>query len=232
MVEGSSAMANLAVVFQSGKGHTKALADSILKGANSVDGVSGHLFEIRGQDIAAGRFANDTLMGALDSCDGIVLGCATYMGSASAIFKAFLEAAFLPRWFEQRWKDKVAAGFTNSASQSGDKLTTLFQLSVFAMQMGMIWVGVSDLPGNNWSGGARSDLNRLGSWVGAMGQSNADEEIPSIGDIDTAERFGARVAVITRRFKDGIPFETERLPETQFRQKNIARRDALSGLHG
>ena len=169
--------------------------------------------------------------GALDDSDGIVFGCATYMGSASAIFKAFLEAAFLPRWFEQRWKDKVAGGFTNSASQNGDKLTTLFQLSVFAMQMGMIWVGVSDLPGNNWSGGARSDLNRLGSWVGAMGQSNADEEIPSIGDIDTAERLGARVAVITRRLKDGVPFETERLPETQFRQQNIARRDALAGRH-
>ena len=224
-------MANLAVVFQSGKGHTRALADSILKGINSVEGVSGSLLEIRGQDIKDGRFANETLMGALDDSDGIVFGCATYMGSASAIFKAFLEAAFLPRWFEQRWKDKVAAGFTNSASQNGDKLTTLFQLSVFAMQMGMIWVGVSDLPGNNWSGGARSDLNRLGSWVGAMGQSNADEEIPSIGDIDTAERLGARVAVITRRLKDGVPFETERLKETQFRQQNIARRDALTGRH-
>jgi len=79
-------------------------------------------------------------MEALDSSDGIVFGCATYMGSASAIFKSFLEAAFLPHWLEQRWKDKVAAGFANSASQNGDKLSTLFQLIVFAMQMGMIWV--------------------------------------------------------------------------------------------
>jgi hypothetical protein len=79
----------------------------------------------------------------------------------------------------------------------------LVQLTIFAMQMGMIWVGVSDLPGNNRSGGARSDLNRLGAWVGAMGQSNADEDRPSIGDIDTAERFGARAALIARRFKDG-----------------------------
>jgi len=51
---------------------------------------------------------------------------------------ALVEAAFLPHRLEQRWKDKVAAGFTNSASQSGDKLSTLFQLNVFAMQMGMI----------------------------------------------------------------------------------------------
>jgi NAD(P)H dehydrogenase (quinone) len=107
-------MANLAVVFQSGKGHTKVLAEAIVKGINSVEGVSGQLLEIRGQDVKDGRFANDALMSALDESDGIVFGCATYMGSASAIFKAFLEAAFMPRWFEQRWKDKVAAGFTNS----------------------------------------------------------------------------------------------------------------------
>jgi NAD(P)H dehydrogenase (quinone) len=170
-------------------------------------------------------------MSVLDSCDGIVFGCATYMGSASAIFKAFLARAFQPRWFEQRWKDKVGTGFTNSASQNGDKLTTLFQLSMFAMQMGMIWVGGSDLSGNNWSGGARSDLNRLGSWLGAMGQSNADEDKPSIGDIDTAERLGARVAVITRRIKDGVAFETERISEKDFRKNNLTRRHANGDLN-
>jgi hypothetical protein len=65
--------------------------------------------------------------------------------------------------------------------------------------------------------------------VGAMGQSNADEEKPSLGDIETAERLGARVAVITRRLKNGVPFETERLPEPEFPKRNIARRDALAG---
>lgn len=222
-------MTSVTVVFQSGSGHTKILADAIFKGVSRVTGVSGRIFEIRGQDVQEGRFANAALMAALDRSDGIIFGCATYMGSGSAIFKAFLEASFQPHWLEQRWKDKVAAGFTNSASQSGDKLSTLLQLSVFAMQMGMIWVGVSDLPGNNWSGGARSDLNRLGSWVGAMGQSNADEETPSIGDIDTAERFGVRIATITRRLKDGIAFETERISEAVFRQENLKRKQKLTG---
>lgn len=149
-----------------------------------------------GKDLSEGRFQDDALMEKLGACDGIVFGCATYMGSGSAIFKAFLEAAFRPHWLEQRWKDKIAAGFTNSASQNGDKFATLLQLILFAMQMGMIWVGVGDLPGNNWSGGLPSDLNRLGTWLGAMGQSNADEATPSTGDIDTAERFGKRVALI------------------------------------
>jgi multimeric flavodoxin WrbA len=72
-----------------------------------------------------GRFEDSKLMSHLDETDGIIFGCATYMGSGSAIFKAFLEAAFQPHWLEQRWKDKIAAGFTNSASQNGDKLSTL-----------------------------------------------------------------------------------------------------------
>ena len=217
-------MTSIAVVFQSERGHTKSLADSVVKGLVSVEGVSVKQYQILGKDVVEGRFTNAGLMAELDQCDGIVFGCATYMGSGSAVFKAFLEAAFRPHWFEQRWKDKIAAGFTNSASQSGDKLSTLLQLSVFAMQMGMIWVGVSDLPGNNWSGGSRSDLNRLGSWVGAMGQSNADESGPSLGDIDTAERFGQRVGLIARRFKDGTLYENERLTEPQFRQHNLERR--------
>jgi multimeric flavodoxin WrbA len=216
-------MTNIAVVFQSEKGHTKVLADAVLRGVRSVSDVAGEAFEILGKDVHGGRFTNVSLMKTLDGSDGIVFGCATYMGSASAIFKTFLEAAFRPHWLEQRWKDKIAAGFTNSASQSGDKLCTLLQLTVFAMQMGMIWVGVSDLPGNNWSGGSRGDLNRLGTWVGAMGQSNADEEMPSIGDIDTAERFGSRFALICRRFTHGTAFETERITEPEFRSLNLER---------
>ena len=220
-------MATVSVVFQSGKGHTRFLAEAVHKGVGQVPGVSSQIFEISVKDVHEGRFRNPALMEALDSCDAIVFGCATYMGSASAIFKAFLEAAFLPHWLEQRWKDKVAAGFTNSASQNGDKLSTLLQLAVFAMQMGMIWIGVSDLPGNNWSGGTHSDLNRLGAWIGAMGQSNADEDRPSTGDIDTAERLGNRVALVCRRLRDGVPYATERMSEAEFRKHNLQRRGAL-----
>jgi multimeric flavodoxin WrbA len=91
-----------------------------------------------------GRFTKVALVEKLESRDGNIFGRATSMDSASAVFKAFLEAAFTPHSPGQGWKDKIGAGFTNSA-QSGDKLTTLFQLAVFAMQMGMIWVGVGDL---------------------------------------------------------------------------------------
>lgn len=217
-------MTDLVVVYQSSGGHTRALAEAIAAGARRAECVSAELALISGDKIHQGRFEDAELMRRLDGADAIVFGCATYMGSCSAIYKAFLEAAFRPHWLEQRWKDKIAAGFTNSASQNGDKLSTLYELVTFAMQMGMIWVGVGDLPGNNWSGGSRNDLNRLGTWIGAMGQSNADEDRPSQGDIDTADRFGRRIALIARRFADGTPFETERWTEPQFRAHNLSRK--------
>ena len=93
-------------------------------------------------------------------------------------------------------ENKVAAGFTTSASQSGDKLNTLLQLMVFANQHAMIWVGLDLMPGNNNSKGSVDDLNRLGSFSGAMAQANADQGAEAMreSDLKTAARLGARVA--------------------------------------
>ena len=62
-----------------------------------------------------------------------------------AFEESFLDATS-GRWQEQRWKNKLAAGFTNSAGLNGDKLATLQQLALFAMQHSMIWVGLGLLP--------------------------------------------------------------------------------------
>ncbi len=72
----------------------------------------------------------------LDRTDAIIFGSPTCMGSVSGFFKQFMDATS-SRWMEGRWQDKLAAGFTNSASQSGDKLNTLVQMAVFAAQHGM-----------------------------------------------------------------------------------------------
>jgi multimeric flavodoxin WrbA len=64
-------------------------------------------------------------------------------------------------------KDKIAAGFTNSASRSGDKLATLTQFAIVAAQHGMHWINFGLPPGNNSMHGSDQDLNRLGFWLGA-----------------------------------------------------------------
>ena len=67
-------------------------------------------------------------------------------------------------------------------------------------------MGLGMLPGNNNSKGSAEDLNRLGSFLGAMAQSNADQgpeggPIPS--DLKTAELLGHRVAEAIAQFVRG-----------------------------
>jgi NAD(P)H dehydrogenase (quinone) len=207
-----SSSIKVGIVYQTGGGHTRVLAESVRDGCMKVSGVEAELIEISGKDIEQGRWSNAQILDSLDEADAIIFGCATYMGSVSAIYKAFLEKAF-EKWLVQAWKDKIGAGFTNSASQNGDKLSTLLQLVVFGAQMGMIWVGVGDGPGNNWSGGSVDDNNRLGSWLGAMGQSNGDQtphEAPSKGDRLTAENLGERVANVAGKFAGRKDYVTTR----------------------
>jgi multimeric flavodoxin WrbA len=127
----------------------------------------------------------------------MIMGAPTYMGSASAPFKAWMDATS-KRWFTTApMMDKLAAGFTCSASQNGDKEITLHQLFAYAMQLKMVWVGLGLPPGNNSSRGSVNDLNRLGAFSGAMAQANADEgpeTAPIESDLRTAAHLGARVA--------------------------------------
>lgn len=189
-------MARIAIVYHSGYGHTKVQAEAVLRGAQHVAGVDARL--IKAEDHASH-------WDVLDSADGIILGAPTYMAGASAPFKAFLDATS-GRWAEQHWKDKLAAGFTNSAGYNGDKLATLQQFNLFAMQHGMVWIGLGLLPGNHTSNGSPDDLNRLAGFIGAMAQSNADappEVAPGTSDRATAEHLGRRVAEAALRWRAG-----------------------------
>ncbi|MFJ9559093.1 flavodoxin family protein [Streptomyces fuscichromogenes] len=213
-------MATLSVVHHSPHGHTRALADRIARGAESVPDVEVRLIEIRGDQVVQGRWSDEATMELLRRSDTIVFGAPTYMGSLSAVFKAFLEGAFHP-FLGQEWKDKLAGGFTHSASQNGDKLFSLQQLAVFAAQMNMQWVSVGDSAGNNWTGGTVYDVNRLGSWLGVMGQSNVDEGPDAVGahgDMVTAERYGSRLAELTARWVHGRAYRIQRHTLEDFRE--------------
>jgi multimeric flavodoxin WrbA len=139
----------------------------------------------------------------LHAADALIFGTPTYMGTVSAEFKAFMDKTS-QFWANQPWKDKLAAAFTNSGSQHGDKLNTLISLSVFAAQHGMNWINLGLLPGHNSSKGSVEDLNRFGGFLGAMAQSNVDEgpEIaPPKSDRETAFQLGRRVAEAAHRWQ-------------------------------
>ena len=176
-------MSKIVIVHHSGYGHTRKVAEAVAEGSGgtllTID-AEGNLPEGAWEQLAAAR--------------AIVFGSPTYMGSVSWQFKKFADASSKP-WYTQQWKNKLAAGFTNSATMNGDKLSTLHYLFTLSQQHGMLWVGTGMMPANS-KGATRDDLNYVGSSSGLMtttpSDASADEMVP--GDIATAKAFGQRIA--------------------------------------
>jgi NAD(P)H dehydrogenase (quinone) len=185
-------MPKIVIVYHSGYGHTKKVAEAVLAGTQGA-GAEAKLMPVGDLD--------DAGWAELDAADAIIFGAPTYMGGPSADFKKFADASSKP-WFAQKWKDKVAAGFTNSATMNGDKFNTITYLVTLAMQHGMIWAGTGMMPSNT-KAATRNDLNFVGGFTGLLAQSPADaspEEAPPPGDLETAKAFGARIAAVTARW--------------------------------
>jgi multimeric flavodoxin WrbA len=181
-------MPKITVVYHSGYGHTKRMAEAVAAGAGA------ELVAIDAEgNLPAGGW--ETLAAA----DAIIMGSPTYMGSVSWQFKKFADASSKP-WFGQQWKDKLFAGFTNSASMNGDKLSTLHYLFTLAMQHGGLWVGTALMPSNS-KAAQRNDVNYVASFSGAMAQTPSDAGVDEMlpGDLETARLFGQRVAATVAR---------------------------------
>lgn len=185
------AIAKVSIIYFSGAGHTAKLAEAIEKGAASVASVKTHLISISEKDIVNGRYKNDNIISTLDASDAIIFGSPTYMGGPAAQFKAFADAT-VNSWFAQKWRDKLAAGFTVSGTPSGDKFSTLQYFHTLAMEHGMIWISLGEMPMQT------NGVNRLGSWGGAMAQDAANEI--NNDDKFTGELLGKRVANLALQF--------------------------------
>lgn len=192
-------MTTVAVVYHSDSGRTKILAEAILEGVRSHEGIRGELHEIERRALQDGFFRNDELFAALDKADAIVFGCPTFMGNVSAPMKAFLEAT-LKQFSSGAWKNKLASGFTVSGTPSGDKSNTLNSLLVCALQLGMIWVGLDQSPANP------ENRNRLGFFMGAAGQADFRSSEPALhpGDRETGVAHGLRMASLARKYNPGV----------------------------
>lgn len=185
----------VAVVYHSGFGHTSTLADAVGAGARDAgaDVTVMHVERMTDQD-----------WGVLDDVDAMIFGSPTFMGNVSAGFQAFSEKTGR-RCMEGRWRDKVAAGFTNSGAKSGDKLATLNSLAVFAAQHHMHWVNLGLGAGWNSAAGSEHDLNRLGFWLGAAAATDVDAGPDQVhpADVQTCRHLGHRVALVTRQLNIG-----------------------------
>ena len=183
-------MPSVVVVFHSGYGHTQRMAQAV------ADGAGAELLAIDADgNLSAGGW--ETLAAA----DAIIFGSPTYMGNVSWQFKKFADASSKP-WYVQAWKDKLAAGFTNSAGLNGDKLLALQAMFALAMQHSMLWVSQGLMPSQN-KASTRDDTNNLVSYSGAIAQSPSDGGAADMhpGDLETARLFGKRVAEVAQKYR-------------------------------
>lgn len=191
----------ISLVYFSGSGVTEGVAQLIAAGIGTVENTDCRLLKILPAHLNNGRWWHQETLDVLNRSQGIVFGSPTYMGSVASTFKAFMDTTS-ELWVQQQWKNKLAAGFTTCSSPAGDNLNSLLQMSVFAAQHAMIWIGQAELPGKYASGGSPDDANRLGSFLGLATQVTIGESLdnsPS-GDRKTAKLFGQRIAQLTKCF--------------------------------
>ena len=189
-------MTRIAIVYFSGHGHTAKQADAVQRGAASLAGAQVTMIRID-QEGNLPANALDTLA----EQDAVIYGSPTYMGGPAWQFKKFADASS-KLWATQALKNKVAAGFTNSASVNGDKFSTIQYLFTLSQQHGQVWVGLGLFPSNKKEHGP-ADVNWSAGFAGALAISPSDagpDEAPRSGDLKTAELLGHRVAELAGKF--------------------------------
>jgi len=175
-------MSKIVIVYHSGYGHTQKVAEAVAAGSGGTllaISAEGNLPEGGWEQLAA--------------ADAIVFGSPTYMGGPSWQFKKFADASS-KQWFTMNWRNKIAAGFTNSATLNGDKFSTVTYMFTLSQQHGMFWVGMG-MQAPNAKKHTRDDINNVGGYAGLMtvtpSDASVDEMVP--GDLATARAFGERV---------------------------------------
>ena len=178
----------ITLVYFSGYGHTQRIAEAVASGA------AARLLRIdQDGNLPAGGWDQ------LAAAQAIIFGSPTYIGNVSWQFKKFIDESSKV-WAAQGWKDKLAAGFTNSAGMNGDKASTLGVLFTMSQQHSMLWVGTGMLP-SNAKGSKRDDINYVSSFAGLAATTPSDASADEVvrGDLETARLFGERVATTVER---------------------------------
>lgn len=115
------------VLYFSKGGNTKKLAEAILRGVESVEGIYGVL-----------KHTDDVTKEDFVSSDGIIAGSPVYFGVMAAQLKKIFDEFVGVR---KKMEGKVGAAFATSADPSGGKETTMMSIIQVMLIYGMIIVG-------------------------------------------------------------------------------------------
>jgi NAD(P)H dehydrogenase (quinone) len=115
------------VLYFSKSGNTKKLAEAIIKGVESVDGVDGVL-----------KHTDDVTKEDFVTSAGIIAGSPVYFGVMAAQLKKIFDEFVSVR---KKMEGKVGAAFSTSADPSGGKETTIMSIIQVMLIYGMVIVG-------------------------------------------------------------------------------------------
>ena len=142
-------MVNILVLYYSRDGATKAMAQHIAHGIESVSSSEATLRTVPKISTVCEKTADDipesgSLYATLDDlkqCDGLALGSPTHFGNMAAPLKYFIDNS-TEVWFSGALSNKPAAVFTSTGSMHGGQETTLLSMMLPLFHHGMILLGL------------------------------------------------------------------------------------------
>ncbi len=142
-------MVNILVLYYSRDGATKAMAQQIARGIESINDAEALLRTVPNISSVCEKTADEipasgsiyVTLDDLKSCDGLALGSPTHFGNMAAPLKYFIDNT-TEAWFSGSLSDKPAAVFTSTGSMHGGQETTLLSMMLPLLHHGMILLGI------------------------------------------------------------------------------------------
>ncbi len=142
-------MVNILVLYYSRDGATKAMAQHIAHGIESVSDSEATLRTVPKISTVCEKIADDipesgslyVTLDDLKQCDGLALGSPTHFGNMAAPLKYFIDNS-TEVWFSGALSNKPAAVFTSTGSMHGGQETTLLSMMLPLFHHGMILLGL------------------------------------------------------------------------------------------
>jgi NAD(P)H dehydrogenase (quinone) len=197
-------MAKVLVIYYSMYGHIETLAQSVLEGARSVDGVEASLKRVpetlSKQDLerAGAKVMQDApvaTVAELAQYDAIIFGTPTRFGNMAGQMRTFLDQTG-GLWAKGALIGKLGSVFASSNTQHGGQETTLTSFHTTLLHHGMIIAGVP------YSCAELSETDAVagGTPYGATTIAGTDgKRRPSETEMKIAHFQGRHVAEISRR---------------------------------
>ena len=194
-------MADILVLYYSATGSVRALAQSVARGIDSVDGMHARVRTVPKVAPVVEKAAPPVPEeGApyverrdLEECAGVALGSPTRFGNMAAALKYFIDGLG-PEWARGTLAGKPAAVFSSTSTMHGGQETTLVSMMLPLLHHGMVIVGIPY---------TEADLNSTrsgGSPYGATHVSGTTNDRP-VSDEESRLAFalGKRLATVAKK---------------------------------